>query len=69
LKEIHVAGKALRVDPTIFEGKYGTVLDSGTTYAYLPEPAFVAFKDAVSYEMIHHPLSPVFFKQIFLYCL
>jgi len=48
LKEIHVAGKALRVDPRIFEGKHGTVLDSGTTYAYLPEQAFVAFKDAVT---------------------
>lgn len=49
LKEIHVAGKALRVDPRIFDGKHGAVLDSGTTYAYLPELAFVAFKDAVSY--------------------
>ncbi|XP_066334594.1 uncharacterized protein [Miscanthus floridulus] len=27
---------------------YGTVLDSGTTYAYLPEQAFVAFRDAVT---------------------
>ncbi|OEL19813.1 Aspartic proteinase-like protein 2 [Dichanthelium oligosanthes] len=48
LKEIHVAGKALRVDPRIFDSKHGTVLDSGTTYAYLPEQAFVAFKDAVT---------------------
>ncbi|KAF0907115.1 hypothetical protein E2562_015655 [Oryza meyeriana var. granulata] len=48
LKEMHVAGKALRLDPRIFDSKHGTVLDSGTTYAYLPEQAFVAFKDAVS---------------------
>lgn len=48
LKEIHVAGKALRLDPRIFDSKHGTVLDSGTTYAYLPEQAFVAFKDAVT---------------------
>ncbi|XP_062187352.1 aspartic proteinase 36-like [Phragmites australis] len=48
LKEIHVAGKALRLDPRIFNSKHGTVLDSGTTYAYLPEQAFVAFKDAVT---------------------
>uniref|UniRef100_A0A0E0QAN2 Peptidase A1 domain-containing protein n=1 Tax=Oryza rufipogon TaxID=4529 RepID=A0A0E0QAN2_ORYRU len=48
LKEIHVAGKALRLDPKIFNSKHGTVLDSGTTYAYLPEQAFVAFKDAVT---------------------
>ncbi|CAD6272705.1 unnamed protein product [Miscanthus lutarioriparius] len=46
LKEIHVAGKALRVDSRIFDSKHGTVLDSGTTYAYLPEQAFVAFRDA-----------------------
>ncbi|KAG0545633.1 hypothetical protein BDA96_02G378400 [Sorghum bicolor] len=48
LKEIHVAGKALRVDSRVFNSKHGTVLDSGTTYAYLPEQAFVAFKDAVT---------------------
>ncbi|GJN11155.1 hypothetical protein PR202_ga29327 [Eleusine coracana subsp. coracana] len=48
LKEIHVAGKALRLDQRIFDGKHGTVLDSGTTYAYLPEQAFLAFKDAMT---------------------
>ncbi|KAL5197390.1 hypothetical protein ABZP36_000902 [Zizania latifolia] len=48
LKELHVAGKALRLDSKIFDSKHGTVLDSGTTYAYLPEQAFVAFKDAVT---------------------
>lgn len=47
LKEIHVAGKALNLNPQTFDGKHGTVLDSGTTYAYLPEAAFVAFKSAV----------------------
>lgn len=57
LKEMHVAGKALRVDPRIFDGKHGTVLDSGTTYAYLPEQAFVAFKDAVSSQV--HPLKKI----------
>jgi hypothetical protein len=50
LKEIHVAGKSLRLDSRIFDSKHGTVLDSGTTYVYLPERAFLAFKDAVSYE-------------------
>ncbi|KAG2638115.1 aspartic proteinase CDR1-like [Panicum virgatum] len=48
LREIHVGGKALRVDPRVFDSKHGTVLDSGTTYAYLPEQAFVSFKDAVT---------------------
>ncbi|XP_010277145.1 PREDICTED: aspartic proteinase-like protein 2 [Nelumbo nucifera] len=47
LKEIHVAGKPLQLNPKIFDGKYGTVLDSGTTYAYLPNKAFKAFKDAI----------------------
>ncbi|CAN4087033.1 unnamed protein product [Withania somnifera] len=47
LKEIHVAGKALGLNPQVFDGNHGTVLDSGTTYAYLPEAAFAAFKSAV----------------------
>lgn len=47
LKEIHVAGKALSLNPRVFDGNHGTVLDSGTTYAYLPEAAFAAFKSAV----------------------
>ncbi|KAL2348346.1 hypothetical protein Fmac_002346 [Flemingia macrophylla] len=47
LKEIHVAGKRLHLNPKVFDGKHGTVLDSGTTYAYLPESAFLAFKHAI----------------------
>jgi hypothetical protein len=35
------------VDSGVFNQKYGTVLDSGTTYAYLPPEAFDAFKEAV----------------------
>lgn len=31
-----------------FEEGYGTVLDSGTTFTYLPSEAFKAFKDAVA---------------------
>lgn len=53
LKEIHVAGKPLKINPRVFGGKHGTILDSGTTYAYLPEAAFVAFKSAVSYCYLH----------------
>ncbi|KAI3726333.1 hypothetical protein L1987_66130 [Smallanthus sonchifolius] len=52
LKEIHVAGKRLPLRSSVFDGKYGTVLDSGTTYAYLPEAAFVAFKRAVMKEVL-----------------
>ncbi|XP_038902862.1 aspartic proteinase CDR1-like isoform X1 [Benincasa hispida] len=51
LKEIHVAGKRLLLTPSIFDGRYGTVLDSGTTYAYLPVEAFGAFKDAIMDEL------------------
>ncbi|KAI8018936.1 Aspartic proteinase-like protein 2 [Camellia lanceoleosa] len=60
LKEMHVAGKKLSLNPSVFDGKYGTILDSGTTYAYLPEAAFQAFKDAIMKELhslkqIHGP--------------
>ncbi|XP_044490217.1 aspartic proteinase 36-like isoform X2 [Mangifera indica] len=51
LKAIHVAGKSLPLNPRVFDGKHGTVLDSGTTYAYLPEAAFVAFKNAIMHEL------------------
>ncbi|XP_076889583.1 aspartic proteinase 36-like [Bidens hawaiensis] len=51
LKELHVAGKRLPLNPSVFDGKHGTVLDSGTTYAYLPEAAFLAFKDAITKEL------------------
>ncbi|KAE8665951.1 RING/U-box superfamily protein with ARM repeat domain isoform 1 [Hibiscus syriacus] len=48
---IHVAGKQLHLNPSVFDGKYGTVLDSGTTYAYLPEAAFLAFKEDIFKEL------------------
>ncbi|XP_038715791.1 aspartic proteinase 39 isoform X1 [Tripterygium wilfordii] len=51
LKELHVAGKPLKLSPRIFDGKHGTVLDSGTTYAYFPEDAFIAFKSAIMKEI------------------
>ncbi|KAJ3673043.1 hypothetical protein LUZ60_006417 [Juncus effusus] len=51
LKEITVGGKALKLDPKVFDRRHGTVLDSGTTYAYLPEQAFTAFRDAVIGEL------------------
>ncbi|KAK4789755.1 hypothetical protein SAY86_017059 [Trapa natans] len=51
LKELHVGGKPLSLSPDIFDGKYGSVLDSGTTYAYLPDEAFLAFKEAIMKEV------------------
>ncbi|WOL17655.1 aspartic proteinase nepenthesin-1-like [Canna indica] len=47
LKEIDVDGEPLELDSRIFDRRHGTVLDSGTTYAYLPEEAFVAFRDSI----------------------
>lgn len=41
-------GASLKLDSNVFNGKFGTILDSGTTYAYLPDRAFEAFTDAVS---------------------
>ncbi|CAA7041627.1 unnamed protein product [Microthlaspi erraticum] len=60
LKQMHVAGKSLKLNPKIFNEKHGTVLDSGTTYAYFPKQAFIAIKDAVikeipSLKRIHGP--------------
>ncbi|KAK8649044.1 hypothetical protein V6N13_129782 [Hibiscus sabdariffa] len=51
LKELHVAGKRLKLPAGVFDGKHGTVMDSGTTYAYLPKDAFVAFRDAILREV------------------
>ncbi|MFS7978154.1 putative aspartic peptidase A1 family, aspartic peptidase domain superfamily, xylanase inhibitor [Helianthus anomalus] len=52
LKEIHVAEKQLSLSSSVFDRKHGTVLNSGTTYSYLLEAAFVAFKDAVIKEVV-----------------
>ena len=42
-----------------YEEGYGTVLDSGTTFTYLPSDAFAAFKDAVSAFALEHGLRSV----------
>ncbi|CAN0905548.1 Aspartic proteinase 36 [Linum grandiflorum] len=60
LKGLRVAGKSLKLNPKVFDARHGTVLDSGTTYAYLPEEAFVPLKDAIMKEIsalrqIHGP--------------
>ncbi|CAA7032012.1 unnamed protein product [Microthlaspi erraticum] len=60
LKQMHVAGKSLKLNPKVFNEKHGTVLDSGTTYAYFPKQVFIAIKDAViketpSLKRIHGP--------------
>uniref|UniRef100_A0A7C9DGK5 Xylanase inhibitor C-terminal domain-containing protein n=1 Tax=Opuntia streptacantha TaxID=393608 RepID=A0A7C9DGK5_OPUST len=48
---MHVAGKKLPIDPSLFDQKHGTLVDGGTTYAYFPEAAFVEFKQAIINEL------------------
>ncbi|CAA7055918.1 unnamed protein product [Microthlaspi erraticum] len=50
LTGIRVAGKQLSLNSRVFDGEHGAVLDSGTTYAYLPDAAFSAFEEAVMRE-------------------
>ncbi|CAH2064542.1 unnamed protein product [Thlaspi arvense] len=50
LTGIRVAGKQLPLNSRVFDGEHGAVLDSGTTYAYLPDAAFAAFEEAVMRE-------------------
>ncbi|KAG2329463.1 hypothetical protein Bca52824_000643 [Brassica carinata] len=47
LTGIRVAGKDLLLDSRVFDGERGVILDSGTTYAYLPDAAFAAFEEAL----------------------
>ena len=42
-----------------YEEGYGTVLDSGTTFTYLPTDAFQSFKEAVTAFALEHGLKSV----------
>lgn len=50
LLSISVNGQSLPIDPSVFStsGKSGTIIDSGTTLAYLAEDAYDPFVSAVS---------------------
>lgn len=48
----------LRVQERYEEG-YGTVLDSGTTFTYLPTDAFQSFKESVTAFALEHGLKSV----------
>lgn len=51
LQSISVNDKMLSIDPSVFainDDKAGTIVDSGTTLAYLTEEAYTPFVDAVS---------------------
>ena len=42
-----------------YDAGYGTVLDSGTTFTYLPSEAFVQFRNAVTLFALEHGLHTV----------
>lgn len=48
----HCLSTALLIQGT-YERGYGAVLDSGTTFTYLPSAAFVAFRNAVAAAAMH----------------
>lgn len=47
IEDLTVGDEALALPPFTFQQGYGAVLDSGTTFAYLPRPVFQPFVDAV----------------------
>jgi len=51
LQSISVNGQALQIDPSVFatSSNRGTIVDSGTTLAYLAEEAYDPFVNAVSF--------------------
>lgn len=59
MKAIHVNGFQLELEPSIFSTGYSTVLDSGTTFSYLPSKAFHAFAESVSSHAIARGLFSV----------
>ena len=53
LRSISVGGQVLSIDPSVFStsSNQGTIVDSGTTLAYLADEAYDAFVSAVSIEL------------------
>ena len=49
LESIYVNGQKLKIDPSVFtpSAGYRTFVDSGTSFAYLPDEAFDMFVSAV----------------------
>lgn len=52
LRSISVGGQVLSIDPSVFStsSNLGTIIDSGTTLAYLADKAYDPFVRAVSIE-------------------
>ncbi|KAG7674709.1 putative Aspartic proteinase 39 [Nannochloris sp. 'desiccata'] len=56
LDAISVGGDQLDISTSVFQEGYATVLDSGTTFTYVPTPAFQAFASAVEAYALQHGL-------------
>jgi hypothetical protein len=56
LDAISVGGDQLDISSNVFQEGYATVLDSGTTFTYIPTPAFQAFASAVEAYALQHGL-------------
>ncbi|CAL9170835.1 unnamed protein product [Musa hybrid cultivar] len=54
---ISVGGQQLAISPSVFRSG-GTVLDSGTTFTYLPPSAYEALRSAFREHMSAYPLKP-----------
>lgn len=55
LLSISVNGQALPINPSVFSTSngQGTIIDTGTTLAYLSEAAYIPFVEAVSHTTCH----------------
>lgn len=47
IESMGVGGHDLKVDKSVYAAGYGAVVDSGTTFGYLPSAAYSAFVEAV----------------------
>ncbi|GAB4814012.1 hypothetical protein N2152v2_001058 [Parachlorella kessleri] len=59
LEGIALGGQQLQVDQAVYSQGYGAMLDSGTTYIYLPSDAFQAFTAEVERQAVQNGLYKV----------
>ncbi|PWA64730.1 aspartic peptidase A1 family [Artemisia annua] len=65
LQSISVKGQTLSIDPSTFSipgNQEGTIIDSGTTLAYLPQDALTLLKDAIS-QAVSQSAQPVISRE------
>lgn len=67
MKSIDVGGEFLQVPTDIFENgeNRGTIIDSGTTLAYLPEAVYKPLLDKVN--ILFFIIKPLFWGRLYLY--